>query len=80
MKRYTIGLITLLLIVGCGKNGLHTYWHENGQKKIEGTYKDGKGNGVKTWWDKNGQKENVITFKDGEIILIGKDRIAVDYN
>ena len=61
-------------------DGLHTYWYENGQKKIEGTYKDGKGDGVKTWWDKNGQKANEITFKDGEIILIGKDRIAVDYN
>ena len=68
------------MLIGEIKLDLWTYWYDNGQKKIEGTYKDGKGDGVKTWWDKNGQKENEITFKDGEIILIGKDRIAVDYN
>ena len=60
-------------------DGLYIDWWGD-WKLIEGTYKDGKGDGVKTWWDKNGQKANEITFKDGEIILIGKDRIAVDYN
>ena len=45
MKRYTIGLITLLLIVGCGKkDGIHTTYHDDEKKykSEETTYKDGK--------------------------------------
>ena len=44
MKRYTIGLITLLLIVGCGKkDGLHTTYFDDAKKHkmSETTYKDG---------------------------------------
>ena len=37
-------------------DGLHTQWYENGQKKVEGTRKDGKLIEV-TWWDEDG---NVI--------------------
>ena len=36
------------------KDGLWTYWNENGQKEFEVTY--------------NGQKESEVTYKDGEII------------
>ena len=37
-------------------NGKSTVWYENGQKKVEGTRKDGKLI-VVTWWDEDG---NVI--------------------
>jgi antitoxin component YwqK of YwqJK toxin-antitoxin module len=31
------------------KDGLHTEWYENGQKKVEETYKDGKEISFKMW-------------------------------
>ena len=61
-----IFLIVLLLIVGCSSvkithsiklEGLHTGWYENGQKKEEITYKNGKRNGKWTLWYENGQKK-----------------------
>ena len=39
------------------KDGLWTYWYENGQKKREENYKGDKRNGLWTWWYENGQKE-----------------------
>ena len=47
--------------------------YDNGQKKSEGTYKDGKEDGLWTGWYDNGQKEIEGTFKDGKPNkLIGK--------
>tara|TARA_B100001013_G_C24487158_1_gene393662 strand:- start:37 stop:450 length:414 start_codon:yes stop_codon:yes gene_type:complete len=43
-------------------------WYENGQKKEETTYKDGKPDGLYTGWWKNGQKKYEVTFKDGKLI------------
>ena len=40
--------------------------YDNGQKKSEGTYKDGKEDGLWTGWYDNGQKEIEGTFKDGK--------------
>ena len=48
------------------KNGKWTYWHENGQKSGEVTYKDGRPNGKVTSWHENGQKSAEGTWKDGE--------------
>ena len=50
------------------KDGLHTELYENGQKKEEGTWKDGKKDGLVTEWYENGQKEYEKTYKDGELI------------
>ena len=47
------------------EHGLETWWHENGQKHWERTYKDGKVHGRYTGWHENGQKKMEITFKDG---------------
>jgi antitoxin component YwqK of YwqJK toxin-antitoxin module len=41
-------------------------WHENGQKKREATFKDGKRDGLLTFWHENGQKQGESTFKEGE--------------
>ncbi len=49
------------------KNGKWTYWHENGQKSGEVTYKDGKRDGLHTSWHDNGQKSGEVTWKDGEL-------------
>ena len=65
----------------CFKNngkpdGLWTEWYENGQKKQEGTYKDGEKDGLETFWGKrdgtwtywydNGRKKSEGTYKDGK--------------
>ena len=43
-------------------------WRENGQKRLEGTYKDGKQDGPMTAWHENGQKQREGTYKDGELV------------
>ena len=41
-------------------------YHSNGQKKFEGSFKDGKLNGLCTSWYENGQKETEGKYKVGE--------------
>jgi antitoxin component YwqK of YwqJK toxin-antitoxin module len=41
--------------------------YENGQKKVEGHYKDGKEDGKWTWWYENGQIQSEANWKDGKI-------------
>jgi len=43
-----------------------TGWHENGQKKIEGKYKDGEKDGRWTSWWQHGQKQEEGTYKNGK--------------
>ena len=40
-------------------------WHENGQQRAEGNFKDGKRDGLWGYWSKNGQKKKEVNFKDG---------------
>ena len=40
--------------------------HENGQRKMYVTYKDGKRHGLSTGWYENGQKQYEETYKDGK--------------
>lgn len=42
------------------------YYWDNGQKKYEKNYEDGKEGGEWTGWYKNGQKEYVWNYKDGK--------------
>jgi len=42
--------------------------HDNGQKKWEGNWKDGKQYGLQTEWRENGQKERESTYEDGEVV------------
>jgi len=42
--------------------------YENGLKKSEGNFKDGKKDGMRTSWNENGQKEAEAMYKDGECI------------
>ena len=46
--------------------GVVVYKHENGQKKLEMTYRDGKQEGLETWWHENGQKRSEAIYKDGK--------------
>ena len=58
MKAILFAMFVGLLMVGCGEdtqNGIQTEYWENGQKKWEGTYKDGKFISVKSW-DKDGNR------------------------
>jgi antitoxin component YwqK of YwqJK toxin-antitoxin module len=51
---------------GRWQHGMSTYWHKNGQKKEEGTYKHGKQHGNITRWHANGQKRLEGEYKDGK--------------
>ena len=44
------------------------FWHNNGQKFFEGSYKDEKPDGKWTFWKKNGQKEEELNYKDGDLL------------
>jgi len=39
--------------------------YENGQKRVERTFKNGKLHGLSTTWDSDGQKNTEISYKDG---------------
>jgi antitoxin component YwqK of YwqJK toxin-antitoxin module len=56
------------LLKGGEKDGLWTFWNENGQKKEEGNYKNDKKYGLWTFWWNNGQKRWERTYKDDELI------------
>ena len=46
--------------------GLMQGLYPNGQKSIEGNFKDGKKHGVRTEWHENGQKKSEVNYKDGK--------------
>jgi len=46
-------------------------FHDNGQKKSEENYKDGKPDGLLVYWYENGQKQTEINYKDGKPHGIG---------
>ena len=48
------------------KDGLHTEWYDSGQKKEEGTYKNGKRDGLWIYWYNNGQKNFKYSYKKFE--------------
>ena len=48
------------------KTEKHIKYYPNGNKKEEGTFKDGKKDGLWTWWYENGQKKKEVTYKDGK--------------
>jgi formylglycine-generating enzyme required for sulfatase activity len=47
-------------------SGLVLALYNNGEKKSEGTLKDGEPDGVWTYWHENGQKESEGTYKNGK--------------
>ena len=49
-----------------GYTGKSYELHPNGQKEMEGKYKDGKQDGLWVWWYENGQKEMEVNNKDGK--------------
>ena len=46
---------------------LEGYYHYTGQKKSEGTYKNGELDGLYTEWYRNGQKKSEKTYKNREL-------------
>jgi len=53
------------------QHGLFTLWYENGQKRWEDNYKDGKKDGLLTLWYENGQKRFEVNQKDGKVDGLG---------
>lgn len=50
------------------KNGIYTDYHDNGNIREKGIYKNGKKNGVWEEWYENGQKKDSATYKNDEFI------------
>lgn len=48
------------------KDGKYIHWHENGQKQLEGNYKNNKLNGKWVAWYKSGTKRFEVEFENGE--------------
>jgi antitoxin component YwqK of YwqJK toxin-antitoxin module len=46
-------------------HGHSTWWHKNGQKQLEGEYKNNVPVGKFTWWHSNGQKEAEGNYIEG---------------
>ena len=46
--------------------GTQTYWHKNGQKILEATFKDGKFDGLLQRWHENGTKWSEVNYKSGK--------------
>ena len=42
-------------------------YHENGQKRLEQTYKDGEPDGLRLQWREDGQKSREFNYKDGKL-------------
>ena len=66
MKHTLLIITALMLVFGCSNDGVITEYYENGQKRSEVTYKDGKEDGKWTRWHENGQKSSEGTYKDGK--------------
>ena len=49
-------------------DGSWVYWYENGQKRFQGIFKDGKERGGHVRWHENGQKKAEANFKDGKLV------------
>ena len=50
------------------KNGLHAQYYDNGQKRSECNFQDGKRYGKSTNWYKNGQKNYEGIYKDEKVV------------
>ena len=63
-----------------GKNGLWTFWNEQGQLTQQGDFDDGLKVGVWTYWNDEGKKERDGEIKDGEWTYWFSSRISANEN
>ncbi len=75
MKKYSdpyqVPASQIKIFVPTLNNGTLTLWHFNGQKKMSGTYKNGKPDGVWTNWYPSGKKSAVMPYVAGKSEGIG---------
>ncbi len=69
MKKYSdpyqVAADQIKVFVPVLSNGTLTLWHFNGQKKMIGSYRNGKPNGEWTNWYPNGKKSAVMPYING---------------
>ena len=46
-------------------NGQYIEWHDTGQKRFKGTYKNGEEDGLRISYNEDGMEESRTHFKDG---------------
>ena len=51
------------------RSGTWTWWHSNGQKRLEATYVNGALNGDVMEWDRDGKTLNQNTYIDGKCVV-----------
>ena len=67
MKPVLALLAGVIITVGCGPtDGPHTVYHENGNKKEEGFYKNGQKSDKWTYYWKHGPKQVEGTYRNGK--------------
>ncbi|MDP7269666.1 MAG: hypothetical protein QF408_16060, partial [Pirellulales bacterium] len=74
MKTYSKLLLAILFfilfvspVVGePPENGPYVEYHDNGKKKLEAHFKNGKKDGLVTWWYDNGQKRKESRYKNDD--------------
>jgi antitoxin component YwqK of YwqJK toxin-antitoxin module len=49
-------------------NGTSTAYYENGKKKAEAGYKDGRLDGPSTSWNEQGVVQNTARFEEGRLV------------
>ncbi|NBW26890.1 MAG: toxin-antitoxin system YwqK family antitoxin, partial [Methylophilaceae bacterium] len=50
------------------EHGSFTQWYDNGAKRSEANFKDGKKEGYEIYWEKNGDVKSKTLYEDGKPI------------
>jgi antitoxin component YwqK of YwqJK toxin-antitoxin module len=65
-------LIVIALLFTAVNAEVKTKYYDNGEKKAEINYKDGRLHGLTTCWYENGQKKGEVNFKNGKPYMFTK--------
>lgn len=70
-NRYTIAAAKVAVFTPILHQGTLVLWHENGHKKMQGAFRQGRPDGTWLTWYTNGQLAASITYREGEAVGVG---------
>ena len=70
-NRYTIAAAKVAVFTPILHQGTLVLWHENGHKKMQGAFRQGRPDGTWLTWHTNGQLAASITYREGETEGVG---------